>query len=176
MSGLQLSFVVREESEMEAAAAVFARRSRPPLSIGLRGDLGSGKTVFCRGYIRACGYRGVVRSPTYTLLEEYSGKNFSIFHFDFYRLSDSGEFENLGGRDCYAEDSVRLFEWAERIPSVQVDLMIAIEFAGARRRLKLTARTQAGEKLIRAALQPLALIGPQRLANKGMHNQRTELP
>lgn len=164
---LQLSFLVRSEAEMERAASVFAVHSRPPLCIGLQGDLGSGKTVFCRGYIHACGCQGTVRSPSYTLVEAYSGKKFCIYHFDFYRLSRLSEFEALGGRDYEDGSSVCLFEWANRLASIRTDLNLAIEVLNTRRRLNFRAHSLIGENLLRSVLQPLALITPECLADHG---------
>ena len=86
--------------------------------ITLSGELGAGKTTFCRGFIQACGYQGSVKSPTYTLIETYSTNATEISHLDLYRLEDSEELDFIGFRDLLETDSVLLIEWPERVESI----------------------------------------------------------
>ena len=86
--------------------------------ITLSGELGAGKTTFCRGFIQACGYQGSVKSPTYTLIETYSTTRSDISHLDLYRLEDSEELDFIGFRDLLETDSVLLIEWPERVESI----------------------------------------------------------
>ena len=86
--------------------------------ITLSGELGAGKTTFCRGFIQACGYQGSVKSPTYTLIESYSTSRAEISHLDLYRLEDSEELDFIGFRDLLETDSVLLIEWPERVESI----------------------------------------------------------
>jgi tRNA threonylcarbamoyladenosine biosynthesis protein TsaE len=80
----------------------------------LTGELGSGKTTFARGFLRALGVTEPVRSPTYTLLELYPARSLTLVHVDLYRLHDPAEVEGLGLREWARERCVWLIEWPER--------------------------------------------------------------
>lgn len=80
----------------------------------LHGDLGAGKTTLTRGVIRALGYDGAVRSPTYTLVERYPTQPMQVCHFDLYRMSHPEELEFIGARDDLVAGNLCLIEWPER--------------------------------------------------------------
>ncbi len=92
-----------------------------PLIIWLEGELGTGKTTFARSLIRALGYKGRVKSPTYGLLEHYqadpinadpgNADPINIVHMDLYRISEPEELEFLGLTDLLDEQTILLVEW-----------------------------------------------------------------
>jgi tRNA threonylcarbamoyladenosine biosynthesis protein TsaE len=148
----------RSESELSDYAGVFAQKLRAerhyPLLIGLRGELGSGKTTWARALLRGLGFTGRVPSPTYTLLEQYSLGALHVIHVDLYRLKSEDELANLGLRDWLAEDCTwTLVEWPERAPKLEArcDLILDFQFSGATmRRVTFTAATQAGRNALAA--------------------------
>lgn len=115
--------------------------------IYLNGDLGAGKTTLARGLLRALGYAGKVRSPTYTLVEPYTFESRQVYHLDLYRLTDAEELEWLGLRDMLADPALLLVEWPERgsgyLPPA--DLTIDLDFSGDGRVASLVATTLAGQ-------------------------------
>lgn len=107
-----------------------------PQVVYLHGDLGAGKTTLVRGALRALGYEGAVRSPTYTLLERYELDGLVIVHFDLYRLADPEELHALGLRELLEEAAMLFFEWPERgeglLPPATLTLRFDLEGDGRR--------------------------------------------
>ncbi|MGR9072714.1 MAG: tRNA (adenosine(37)-N6)-threonylcarbamoyltransferase complex ATPase subunit type 1 TsaE [Gammaproteobacteria bacterium] len=116
-----------EETE-EYGAKLFRRLGQKAL-VFLKGDLGAGKTTLVRGYLRAAGHQGAVKSPTFTLVEEYSVKGRKVLHFDLYRISDPEELDWIGMDDYLFEDAVCFIEWPEmgegRLP--EPDVVITLQ-------------------------------------------------
>ena len=97
--------------------------------IFLVGDLGSGKTTFCKGFASGLGFSDEILSPTYSILNEYKLNSNSLYHFDLYRLKSVNEFLEIGGIE-YLNDkkSISLIEWPELIKEMVSDNIIEIKF------------------------------------------------
>ena len=106
-------------SGSERATVEFAKKYAASLSAGdvvlLQGDLGAGKTVFCKGRALGLGIKDEIVSPTYAYMNDYSGK---LYHYDCYRLSSGAEAEKLGLTDYFGGKGVCVIEWAENIADV----------------------------------------------------------
>ena len=125
--------------------------------VTLQGELGTGKTTFVRGLLRARGIGGAVKSPTYTLVEHYPISSLYFFHFDFYRFTNPNEWDSAGMSDYFHDDAVCLVEWPERVgdrlpkPDLALSLSYADEDEG--RDVVAVAHTADGERCLTALAQ-----------------------
>ena len=104
-----------DELQQIALAKKVAKHLNSSFILLLKGDLGVGKTTFARGFIHASGFDGVVKSPTYTLVEPYPiSHNRTCYHFDLYRIVHPEELEFIGARDYFNDKDVCLVEWPEK--------------------------------------------------------------
>lgn len=109
-----LSVTLENEDATVALARALAVRLAPGDAAALRGPLGAGKTALARALIRClCGEETEVPSPTFTLVQTYDAPDFTVWHFDLYRIADESELDELGWDDALA-DGVTLAEWPER--------------------------------------------------------------
>ena len=115
--------------------------------IFIKGDLGAGKTTLCRGILRAFGYEGAVKSPTFTLVEPYELAQQSIYHFDLYRLGNPNELEYIGIDEYFHAQNLCLVEWPERaadtLPPGDVEVVLSV--SGKSRDILLRSMTVLGE-------------------------------
>ena len=94
-----MEFWTQSPEETEALGAALASSLRPGQVVAFRGPLGAGKTAFTRGLARGLGVTGPVTSPTYTIVNEYTGGRMPLFHFDMYRLSSEEDLFDIGWED-----------------------------------------------------------------------------
>jgi len=134
----------------ERVGAALARALGGGMVITLEGDLGVGKTTLVRGVLRACGWTGGVKSPTYSLVEYYPFSSLYLYHFDFYRFADPSEWETAGLSDYFRSDSACLVEWPERVagllPTPDVRLVLAHLPQAAGRSLAVLSGSAEGDR------------------------------
>ena len=92
--------------------------AKPGDVIGLRGDLGVGKTVFTQGVAAGLGIAGPVSSPTFTIVQTYDEGRLPLYHFDVYRIGDVTEMDEIGFDDYVFGDGLSLIEWADLIEEI----------------------------------------------------------
>jgi tRNA threonylcarbamoyladenosine biosynthesis protein TsaE len=112
----------------------------------LHGDLGAGKTTCVRSLLRALGVTGLVRSPTYTLVETYILAALTCVHVDLYRLQAQSEIDELGLRDLAGPGCLILVEWPERggVALPPADLDLTLRYAGDGRQARIHPATPLG--------------------------------
>jgi tRNA threonylcarbamoyladenosine biosynthesis protein TsaE len=156
MSTSTATLALCDVASTEAAGARLASALRGGMVVAISGELGAGKTTLVRGCLRALGWKGPVKSPTYMLVEQYPLSSLYFFHFDFYRFANPGEWETAGLADCFRDDSVCMVEWPERVAGLlpPSDLQLTLSHPDdpdvGGRRLALAARTPDGERCLTA--------------------------
>jgi tRNA threonylcarbamoyladenosine biosynthesis protein TsaE len=112
----------------------------------LQGELGTGKTTIARSLLHALGVTGKVRSPTYTLIDNYVLPSLTCVHIDLYRVQSLSEVEELGIRDLVGPGSLMLIEWPEKgegaIP--KADLRLVLAYDDAARQVSILPQTPLG--------------------------------
>ena len=98
----------------------------PNMIICLTGDLGSGKTVFAKGFANALGISEVVNSPTFTIIKEYLEGEMPLYHMDVYRLD--GNTDGIGIEEYFHKNGVVIIEWAETIKDILPKERLEISF------------------------------------------------
>ena len=96
----------------------------PNMVICLNGELGTGKTVFVKGFAGALGIKDPITSPTFNIVKEYLNGELPLYHMDVYRLEDNKD--NIGLTDYFNKGGVTIIEWADMIedelPSERLDI------------------------------------------------------
>jgi tRNA threonylcarbamoyladenosine biosynthesis protein TsaE len=115
--------------------------------IGLAGELGTGKTTFTRGFAAGAGVGkdAWVRSPTFTLINEYQGR-LPVFHIDLYRIGKTEEIDALNLREYLYSTGVSLIEWFEYLPAGEVDEYLEIKMVLAGRTARELTFVAHGER------------------------------
>jgi len=142
---------LQDQAATEAFGGQLAAACKGGLLVFLHGHLGAGKTTLVRGFLRASGHSGPVKSPTYALIEPYITAYGNLYHLDLYRLADAEELEWIGIRDLFEDESICLVEWPERGAGIlpEADVHVYLQAEGSGRQVRVEAASPRGEKLLR---------------------------
>jgi tRNA threonylcarbamoyladenosine biosynthesis protein TsaE len=110
------TFISNSPAETEAIGRQLAEHIDVGSVLALKGELGSGKTLFVKGLVAGLRSNMDVTSPTFTILHEYRGGRLPVYHFDFFRVEDPQSVARLGLDDYFFGDGVSVIEWADRFP------------------------------------------------------------
>ena len=108
------TFISNNPAETEAIGRLLAKDVGLGSVLALQGALGTGKTQFVKGLVAGVGSSVPVTSPTFTIVHEYPGGRFPVYHFDFFRIEDQQAAERLGLDEYFFGDGVSVIEWADR--------------------------------------------------------------
>ncbi len=120
MNGKSREFITHSPEETEAVAVKIGeliKKSGEKVFLALYGDLGAGKTVFVRGLSSVLSPNSRVKSPTFTLVNEYRKGDIPLFHFDLYRIEDERELDGFGFEE-YIENGSCITEWSEHLTTM----------------------------------------------------------
>ena len=111
-------FLTSSEEETERVAMRLAEELSPGCVVALSGEMGAGKTAFARGVVRALCPEclPLVHSPTFAIVNEYAGKNATVYHFDFYRIRGEEDLFSTGYYEYRDGGGILLAEWCENVP------------------------------------------------------------
>lgn len=121
---MRMQFFTRSTEETERLGEKLGRLLRGGEIIAFSGGLGAGKTAFTRGLARGLEIPMRVTSPTYTIVNEYTGGRLPLFHFDMYRLGSEDELFDIGWEDYLRRGGVCAVEWSENVRGAMEDAIL----------------------------------------------------
>ncbi len=123
-----MDYKITTKSEMETIeiAQNFESEKFPNMVICLEGDLGSGKTIFTKGFAQALGIEENITSPTFNIIKEYLNGEMPLYHMDVYRLD--GKVDGIGLEDYFTKGGIVIIEWADLIEDYLPEERLDIKF------------------------------------------------
>lgn len=112
-----MEYISNSYDDTQKIAADFSKELKPGDVICMYGDLGAGKTAFVQGLAKGLGIQEPITSPTFTIVNEYSGR-LMLYHFDVYRIADSDEMFEIGYDEYIDGDGVCVIEWPQLISDI----------------------------------------------------------
>lgn len=148
------NYILKDESETlnfgSNIAALIKESNDSIFEFHLQGNLGAGKTTLVRGVLRALGWRGSVKSPTYTICEEYDFEEFLILHIDLYRTEIEEDVEMLELNRDFNGKKVIFIEWPEKVEGKRMsNLKINMMHYQNSRKIEMIGDTILIEKLMK---------------------------
>ena len=131
------------EDTMELAENIESEKF-PGMLICLDGELGSGKTVFVKGFAKSLGLEENITSPTFNIVKEYLNGEMPLYHMDVYRLESSDN--SIGFDDYFNSDGVTIIEWSELIEDILPNERLDIKFKVLDENTRIIKLTPHGEK------------------------------
>ena len=110
---MDYKFTSRSVEDTLTIAQNIESEKFPNMVICLIGELGSGKTVFTKGFAASLGIKDTITSPTFTIIKEYDSGELPLYHMDVYRLE--GSVGGIGFKDYFNKGGVTIIEWADLI-------------------------------------------------------------
>ena len=124
----EYKYISKSEADTIAIAENIESEKFPGMVICLNGDLGSGKTVFVKGFAKSLGIDDNITSPTFNIIKEYNNGELPLYHMDVYRLDEVEE--DIGVKDYYNKGGVTIIEWSElikdQLPSERLEILFKI--------------------------------------------------
>jgi len=125
---MDYKFTSRSEQDTMELAENLESEKFPGMIICLDGELGSGKTVFVKGFAKSLGIEDNITSPTFNIVKEYQAGELPLYHMDVYRLEDTNE--DIGFADYFSKDAISIVEWSDLIvdslPEERLDIKFKI--------------------------------------------------
>jgi len=118
---------VKDTSELKGAAEKLIAFAGDEKIFLFYGDMGAGKTTFIQSICEVLGVYELVTSPTFSIVNEYSGANGKLYHFDFYRLKKQEEALDMGYEEYFYSGSHCFIEWPEKIPDLLPEHYIRVD-------------------------------------------------
>ena len=132
------------DNETIAVAQNIESEKFPNMVICLNGELGSGKTVFTKGFAHAMGIEEVT-SPTFTIIKEYNGE-LPLYHMDVYRLEDANE--DIGIEEYFEKGGVTIIEWSDIIKDILPKERLDIKIKIVDENMRVLVLTPYGDKYV----------------------------
>lgn len=146
-----MKIITNSEQETKQIAEKIAASLEPGMTILLEGQLGAGKTTFTKGVAEGLGIQRIIKSPTYTLIKEYTDGSLPLYHMDLYRLEDA-EDEDLGLEEYFYGDGVSIVEWGsfmqEELPEEHLLIRISVIAESEQRELLISAQGEKYQKIL----------------------------
>ncbi len=150
---MEYKIISKSERETIELAENFESEKFPKMVICLEGDLGSGKTLFTKGFAASLEVEETITSPSYNIIKEYYSGEMPLYHMDVYRLEKDAD--SIGLTDYFDRDGIVVIEWADLISQYLPDERLEIKFSVLdenRRLIKIIPYGEKYEELCEAVL------------------------